>query len=773
MQSPKTPSHRISFASSFNTDNKDYRPPEMGNLVSRQLEPAATQRFGLMDEFLGLEEPTCSKCAKIVAYIEVIQSKGVVTSTDYPAFELHRNFKELEAESLGCVCCRLLRQALLLNQITIAGVANLRKCQDPILIELRSGKQLALRICIPNIKDSTATLSCATTRPPPCRQLAVNALDKSVCQTARGWLKECLGPKWEQPSLVQSNASHRQCAQRLTSRNPTRLLHILPSPNTEPLEQIEVQLEQGLESRVNYVALSYSWGQNTKTSKIIQSGKTTKRNYQSRQRPFPCAEFPATIRDAIAFTSRIGVEYIWIDSVCIIQKVDGDQGDGSKDLEREMPKMHEVYGNALFTLAVCSNDNAKSRMLALRSAWQYRRETCKLSNQYLTVIDPSLDNIRASSPLSKRGWTLQEERLSPRVLYWTGQGMYWSCIQMQRSEVEAEQKSATVLEQGESTYTGNYKHPQNFLWTCWSVPSGDALHRAWLDVVKSYCRRQLGEESDRYPAISGLAARYQYAQAGDEYLAGLWRKHFAEDLAWCVVAGQAKDEGLSLRSKAPLPSWSWVSLPFGTNILNNLDRPLIPAEDGDGVDKFKLIRILGSQSSEREQSSNPQYQDLNEANQRVLVGSKVERVRVRGLLRPFLRNDSKFRPWSKVALNQSRRQSQTLPRFTFSSAPEQPVHSIDPKSGYVMAYESGKKETVGQLDYRTDADRFASGKLDMMCLALGSAQCDSMMLLARSQQDDGSDSSRIAQDEYRRVGISYGFRKDFFDNTRAVEVTLV
>lgn len=82
--------------------------------------------------------------------------------------------------------------------------------------------------------------------------------------------------------------------------------------------------------------------------------------------------------------------------------------------------------------------------------------------------------------------------------------------------------------------------------------AGEGLHRSWLGIVKSYTRRQCTNAGDRFPALSGLAAKYLEVRKGDEYLAGLWKQSLAEDLAWSPASIVIEDSGV----KPEAPSWS-------------------------------------------------------------------------------------------------------------------------------------------------------------------------------------------------------------------------
>lgn len=275
---------------------------------------------------------------------------------------------------------------------------------------------------------------------------------------------------------------------------------------------------------IEYAALSYSWGswdQLTKDEqRSIDDGKTTRANIQQRSQPFDCSELPVTIQDSIILMDRLYIEYIWIDTICIVQ-------DDHEDWQHEAAKMHEVYGNSCFTLCVCSSDNAAEHLFRKREAWSPATKPCRLGDQWLSNYEISLEEIRTQSPISTRAWTLQEERLSPRVLYWSAHKIYWSCSISQYIEMGhipalgTKSISRPLEDKRVSPDDLTQSSSQKFLISC-RKGQRKRLHEEWLNVANSYIRRELSHTEDRFPALSGLASRYYLAQKGDEYIAGLW-----------------------------------------------------------------------------------------------------------------------------------------------------------------------------------------------------------------------------------------------------------
>jgi len=112
---------------------------------------------------------------------------------------------------------------------------------------------------------------------------------------------------------------------------PTRLIYI-PEDRKEPL-----RLRTTVGQRGQYAALSYVWGNGTTFS-------STKATLATRMEGFKLRELPKTVRDAVKIARHMGLQYLWVDALCIIQ---GDL----YDWNYESAHMAEVYGRAAFTIS--------------------------------------------------------------------------------------------------------------------------------------------------------------------------------------------------------------------------------------------------------------------------------------------------------------------------------------------------------------------------------------------------------------------------------------
>jgi len=66
-----------------------------------------------------------------------------------------------------------------------------------------------------------------------------------------------------------------------------------------------------------YVALSSSWGTELPL-------RTTKETLDKYCEEIPFEDFPKTLHDALHVTRGMGLQYIWIDALCIIQDDEND-----------------------------------------------------------------------------------------------------------------------------------------------------------------------------------------------------------------------------------------------------------------------------------------------------------------------------------------------------------------------------------------------------------------------------------------------------------------
>jgi hypothetical protein len=202
------------------------------------------------------------------------------------------------------------------------------------------------------------------------------------------------------------------------SELPTRLLYLQDSaPRIVETKELSEQEKQHIE----YTALSHRWG----GDEFLHS---TRANIKDRKRRIKLLDLPRTFKDAIEVTKILGLQYLWIDSLCILQGTHGD-------FDAEAERMQITFGQAYCVLAACDAKKAEGGFLRVQGIRSAHKE-CRLADSNLwasTVIDDFERDVLLS-PLNKRGWVLQERALARRTLFFTKDQTYFECGRGIRSE---------------------------------------------------------------------------------------------------------------------------------------------------------------------------------------------------------------------------------------------------------------------------------------------------------------------------------------------------
>jgi hypothetical protein len=145
--------------------------------------------------------------------------------------------------------------------------------------------------------------------------------------------------------------------------------------------------------------------------------------------------------------------------------------------------------------------------------------------------------------LGSRGWTLQEQVLSSRMVHFERNELFWEC------------RAVSVCE-----CIGLYKsgNEQGFKKTL-EIQAGDHTFQFWHFIVFEYLQRSLTYKSDFLPALSGVVTRLQEFGAG-EYLAGLWKVNLVYELLWGFWKCPSGESGFIRSQPYRAPTWSWASL---------------------------------------------------------------------------------------------------------------------------------------------------------------------------------------------------------------------
>jgi hypothetical protein len=347
--------------------------------------------------------------------------------------------------------------------------------------------------------------------------------------------------KWLFPK---GRRSHLARASNFASRIlPSRLLDV-SSTNTIRLVEVKTLRD------ACYLALSHCWGESK------QQYETTGATLSDRFAGFQLNSLSRSYRDAVTITQNLGFDYLWIDSLCIVQ-------DDVNEWHTESSNMGDIFKNAFCTLfAHCSRgDNEGFLLSALRSrALIYLGQ--RSSQKFLACPIANLDADVTHSNLCSRGWVLQERFLSTRILHFTPGMLYFETAEgveaedgtIWRPHSTGDEELSAKVGKRKSRYFGPSSVPNlvNFFHgISRAAPSATPLE--WYLLVEMYSGCKLSREYDKLIAISGMANQI-HKHSGVPYYAGIWGDSIAAGLLW-LPEGQ-----ILVRPKQErAPCWSWAS----------------------------------------------------------------------------------------------------------------------------------------------------------------------------------------------------------------------
>lgn len=338
-----------------------------------------------------------------------------------------------------------------------------------------------------------------------------------------GWLEHCI-------------SNHSECGSGQEKPLPTRVLDIgsLEEPS---LRVYETQGEKG-----QYACLSHCWGIQNAKSPMLRTTTSTLRSFKDR---IPPAALPRSFQDAVFFARRLGLRWIWIDSLCIIQ-------DDVSDWQKEAAQMASIYQNSYITVAATAASSSDGGCFTRPYQQSYHPHKLIVTdlNENAVVIYARLwlphifvTRDKDDFPLLKRAWVHQERLLSPRVLHFAGYELNWECRETSACECGSATTS-TVHPKTDYARRSSQRGASN-------VSSFES--ESWRRLTRRYMQLGLTYTKDIFPALSGLAKQLN-SGAHDQYLAGLWRKALIPDLLWYTLSYHPRP------AQWRAPTWSWASV---------------------------------------------------------------------------------------------------------------------------------------------------------------------------------------------------------------------
>lgn len=326
---------------------------------------------------------------------------------------------------------------------------------------------------------------------------------------------------------------------------------------------VRLRESSGIASGTPYVTLSHRWGSE-------QFFCLQKENQMSLEREIPTTKLRKVFRDAIQLTRSIGIQYLWIDALCIIQ-------DSEADWTREAAMMSAVYANGTCNLAATSFVDGDNGLFVTRQPAPLQPILVDIADdiyfdedlafqrgQYHLVEANTWGEDIEYAPLNERGWVMQERMLSPRSLHFGTRQLFWECYEMEACEVfptglpsQMQRSNAKKLLSGFLSTAPLDHPPSTHLMTrsAAKISRSQESRTLWCEIVDQYTKRHLTKGTDKLVAIAGLAAAMRVI-LGSRYLAGLWEDDFINQLIWSVDSAEVQPRPGAYRC----PSWSWASV---------------------------------------------------------------------------------------------------------------------------------------------------------------------------------------------------------------------
>ncbi|KAI1079560.1 hypothetical protein F5B20DRAFT_581016 [Whalleya microplaca] len=350
-------------------------------------------------------------------------------------------------------------------------------------------------------------------------------------QILSAWLNHC-------------EANHPMCQPPKDGILPTRLIEV----GTKGSQTIKLYDTKETDS-MKYIALSHPWGDPPHFC-------TLQSNVREYTVNIEMGALPITFQDAVTTTRELGFQYLWIDSICIIQGPDGD-------FNKESKRMEDVFSSAVCVIAASSAKNQRDGFLrreAKRDYVPFVRDG--LPPLFISSFIDDFNQHAVESSLNKRGWVLQERALARRTIYFTEHQTYWECGEGVRCETLAKMNNKLA------SFTGDPNFPEVAL----QYTKGGKI-RLYQALYSQYSRLAFTRSSDRAIGIAGLEKRLARAfdtKGGFGVFDNNKESFFHRSLLWLRGSDELSLSRITFPAELQMtvPSWSWMAYTGGIDYLD-------------------------------------------------------------------------------------------------------------------------------------------------------------------------------------------------------------
>ncbi|KAK2015912.1 HET-domain-containing protein [Colletotrichum eremochloae] len=395
----------------------------------------------------------------------------------------------------------------------------------------------------------------------------------------KSWLEDCV-------------ANHSVCKARQANYHymPTRVLDIGAPGSPWPPSHIRIVHTKDIieDEKKEYMTLSHCWGKEPfvqLTAKDFLEFTTVGIPWKNSPRASPKDIYSnKNFVEAIETTRKLGIQYIWIDSLCIIQH-------SKEDWNTEAKLMHKVYRNSYCNLAAVDSEDCHGGLFrdrnydVLPSRYVPGSSSHRFGGRNWRVLSSELwDEVLLGGPLYTRGWVFQERMLSPRLLQFGQDQMFWDCATI--SACEALPAGLPLSLDSKAAKDRHWR--QRLQEAEVTVKAAESsLEKLWERSVHTYTSCKLTKHSDKEDAIWGIA-KLMRDMLRQEYAHGLWSAHLEVQLAWRVKGrpkvAQPKEEKTDPEKGKLFPHWSWTYLDVPIQVIPRFrdDRRFYVATNHEG-----------------------------------------------------------------------------------------------------------------------------------------------------------------------------------------------
>lgn len=319
---------------------------------------------------------------------------------------------------------------------------------------------------------------------------------------------------------------------------PTRLLDIGQS-YLEPVRLVTFSTEDMQASSPTYATLSHCWGA-SQPLRLLSS------NLSEFQKGIARERIPRIFSEAIEVCWHLGIQYLWIDSLCILQ-------DSVEDWSRESQLMGVIYSRAMFNIGATGSTGCNDKLFSSADqtpsvgliAWEQ-------DDAKYVVVENAIEWTKSfmNQPLLQRAWVMQERFLATRMIHFTKSQVVWEC----RTTAATETYPIRVPDALQPFHDW-----RNRFWRKDFIEDDGA----WSVLVSDYSRCELTFSKDKLVALSGLVSALDATGlARGRYWAGMWDADFPYCLIWRRGAIDPSKWCSARPDAYRAPSWSWASLDY-------------------------------------------------------------------------------------------------------------------------------------------------------------------------------------------------------------------